>query len=133
MGIVVAHAAELEPVVPPDVEPAASVAPATVAASLAQPMSWMAPTAHHEMAVNLWMQRTGYIQQYGTKLIRDPGAEFPAVDVKHDAKLVQEVKGYLEKAKGWEKYELDARLGMKITAALAAVKRWEERHAHAVR
>ncbi|KAJ9602113.1 Mitochondrial outer membrane protein iml2 [Cladophialophora chaetospira] len=94
---------------------------------------WMAPTAHHEMAVNFWMQRTGYTQQHGTRFIRDPAEQLPPVDLKHDAKLVQEVKVHLEKAKSWEKYELDARLGMKITAALAAVKRWEQRHAPALR
>jgi hypothetical protein len=93
---------------------------------------WMAPTAHYEMAVNLWMQRTGYARQHGTKLVRDPAEPLPALDIKHDAKLVQEVKGYLEKAKGWEKYELDARLGMKITAGLGAVRRWEQQHAHAL-
>jgi hypothetical protein len=90
---------------------------------------WMAPTAHYEMAVNLWMQRTGYVQQHGSKFARDATEQLPLVDLKHDASLVQKVKGYLEKAKGWEKYELDARLGMKITAALAAVKRWEQKNA----
>ncbi|ETI21765.1 hypothetical protein G647_05834 [Cladophialophora carrionii CBS 160.54] len=94
---------------------------------------WMAPTAHYEMAVNLWMQRTGYVLQHGSKFTRDPSEQMPVVDLKHDAKLVQEVKGYLEKAKGWEKYELDARLGMKITAALAAVRRWEQKNAVALK
>ena len=93
---------------------------------------WMAPTAQHEMAVNLWMQRTGYSQQYGTKLIRDSVEELPSINLKHDAKLVQEVKGFLEKVKAWGKYELDARLGMKITAGLGAVKRWEDRNTHAL-
>ena len=95
--------------------------------------NWMAPTAHYEMAVNLWMRRTGYIQQHGSKLIRDPMEQLPPIDIKLDAKLVQELKGYLEKAKAWENYELDARLGMKITAGLGAVKRWEDKHAHALR
>ena len=89
---------------------------------------WMAPTARHEMAVNFWMQRTEYIRQHGNTFSRDPLERTIPLDIKHDAKMVQEVKGYLEKAKAWEKYELDARLGMKITAALAAVKRWEQRH-----
>lgn len=94
---------------------------------------WMAPTARHEMAVNLWMQRTGYVRQHGAKFVRDPSEQLPPLDLKHDAKLVQEVRVHLEKAKGWEKYELDARLGMKITAAMSAVRRWERRHAEALR
>ncbi|KIW82704.1 hypothetical protein Z517_05732 [Fonsecaea pedrosoi CBS 271.37] len=94
---------------------------------------WMAPTAHHEMAVNLWMQRTAYTQQHGATFIRDPKEETPPVDLTHDAKLVQEAKHHLEKAKGWEKYELDARLGLKITAALNAVKKWEQKHPHVLR
>ncbi|KAH0843359.1 hypothetical protein AYO21_09953 [Fonsecaea monophora] len=94
---------------------------------------WMAPTAHHEMAVNLWMQRTAYTQQHGATFIRDPKEETPPVDLTHDAKLVQEAKHHLEKAKGWEKYELDARLGLKITAALNAVKKWEQQHPHVLR
>ena len=90
---------------------------------------WMAPTAYHEMAVNLWMQRTGYIQQHGSRFGRDPAEQLPPLDLEHDAMLVREAKGCLHKAKGWEKYELDARLGMKITAALGAIKRWEQKHA----
>ncbi|KIX95123.1 uncharacterized protein Z520_09039 [Fonsecaea multimorphosa CBS 102226] len=94
---------------------------------------WMAPTAHHEMAVNLWMQRTAYIQQNGATFIRDPTEKVPPLDLVHDAKLVQEAKHHLEKAKGWDKYELDARLGLKITSALNAVKKWEQKHPNALR
>lgn len=94
---------------------------------------WMAPTAHHEMAVNLWMQRTGYIQQHGTKFVRDNDEKLPPLDLAHDAKLVQECKLHLEQAKHWEKYELDARLGLKITTALSSVKKWEQKHPDALR
>ncbi|KIW91036.1 uncharacterized protein Z519_07930 [Cladophialophora bantiana CBS 173.52] len=94
---------------------------------------WMAPAAHHEMAVNLWMQRTGYTLQHGAAFVRDCSEQTPPLDLAHDAKLVQEAKYHLEKAKGWEKYELDARLGLKITAALAAVKKWEQKHANVLR
>ncbi|OAP54501.1 hypothetical protein AYL99_10949 [Fonsecaea erecta] len=94
---------------------------------------WMVPTAHHEMAVNLWMQRTAYTQQHGATFIRDPTEKMPELDLVHDVKLVQEAKHHLEKARGWEKYELDARLGMKITAALNAVKKWEQKHPNALR
>ncbi|EXJ71233.1 uncharacterized protein A1O5_05039 [Cladophialophora psammophila CBS 110553] len=94
---------------------------------------WMAPSAHHEMAVNLWMQRTGYTQQHGAAFPTNPSEQMPPLDLTHDAKLVQEAKHHLEKAKGWDKYELDARLGLKITAALGAVKKWEQKHANALR
>ncbi|KIW31247.1 uncharacterized protein PV07_02911 [Cladophialophora immunda] len=93
---------------------------------------WMAPTAHHEMAVNLWMQRTAYTQQHGATFLGEPTEKLPPLDLAHDAKLVQEAKHHLEKAKGWEKYELDARLGLKITAALNAVKKWEQKHPNAL-
>jgi hypothetical protein len=83
---------------------------------------WPAPAAHHEMAVNLWMQRTGYIGPQSSSKQR------PVLDLNHDAKLVQEAKKHLETAKNWEKYELDARLGLKITAALNAIRGWEQKH-----
>jgi hypothetical protein len=91
--------------------------------------NWMAPTAQYEMSVNLWQQRTAYIRQHGTKIDKSSPDGVPDLDLHHDAKLIQEIKTYLEKAKGWEKYELDARLGMKITAGLACIKRWEHKNA----
>ncbi|KIW99698.1 uncharacterized protein Z518_11111 [Rhinocladiella mackenziei CBS 650.93] len=94
---------------------------------------WMAPTAHYEMAVNLWMQRTGYVRLYGSEFIRDPDEKAPLLDLSHDSKLVHECKTHLETAKNWEKYELDARLGLKITAALSAVKQWEQNHSNGPR
>lgn len=99
---------------------------------------WTAPTAHHEMAVNLWMQRSSYAHLHGTRFQSgDPSKDTsdekvappPLLDHAGDFKLVQECKVHLDKAKNWEKYELDARLGMKITAAMNAVKLWEEKRA----
>jgi hypothetical protein len=89
---------------------------------------WMVPTAHHEMAVNLWMQRTEYNHIYGTNFTTDPGAKAAPISLSHDAVLVKDCQTHLEKAKNWGKYELDARLGLKITAALNAVKKWETKH-----
>ena len=91
---------------------------------------WPAPAAHHEMAVNLWMQRTGYLRQHGGSMKVPNSVEHhvPALDLKHDATLVQQAKHHIETAKNWEKYELDARLGMKITAALSAIRGWEQKH-----
>jgi Protein of unknown function (DUF3808) len=89
---------------------------------------WPAPAAHHEMAVNLWMQRTGYIRQHGADATSGGEHHKPALDLKTDAQLVQQAKMHIERAKNWEKYELDARLGMKITAALNAIRGWEQKH-----
>ncbi|KIV78582.1 hypothetical protein PV11_06225 [Exophiala sideris] len=89
---------------------------------------WVAPTAHHEMAVNFWMQRTGYAPSHGAKTTSSHDNKTAAVDLTQDAKLVQECKSHLERAKNWEKYELDARLGLKITAGLGAVRGWEQKH-----
>ena len=91
---------------------------------------WPAPAAHHEMAVNYWMQRTGYVRQHDGAPSGSNSVEhhIPALDLQHDAKFVQQAKTHLETAKNWEKYELDARLGMKITAGLNAVRGWEQKH-----
>ena len=92
--------------------------------------NWTAPTAHYEMAVNLWMERHEYIKQFGTELSEPESARRQVTnpDVAGDAKLVAECKKWVEKARGWEKYELEARIGMKVTTAADAVKKWEAKH-----
>lgn len=110
---------------------------------------WTAPTAHYEMAANLWMQREAYVKIYGRdmagfgSMVKSEESEsdvattgavtesqaHPHSGSRRDVVLVRECKAYLDKAKNWEKYEMDARLGMKITAAVNAVKRWEEKFA----
>jgi hypothetical protein len=91
---------------------------------------WTAPTAHYEMAVNLWMERHEYIQQFGTELVDPESArrQITNPDLAGDAELVAECKKWVEKARGWEKYELDARIGMKVTTAADALKKWEAKH-----
>jgi hypothetical protein len=92
---------------------------------------WTAPTAHYEMAVNLWMERHEYGKQFGTELV-DPESvqrQMTNTDLTGDAELVVECKKWVEKARGWEKYELDARIGMKVTTAADAIKKWEAKHA----
>jgi hypothetical protein len=88
---------------------------------------WTAPTAHYEMAVNLWMERQEYITQFGTELVDSESArrQITHPDLAGDAELVAKCKKWVEKARGWEKYELDARIGMKVTTAADAVKKWE--------
>lgn len=99
---------------------------------------WPAPVAHYEMAVNLWMERAGYINIYGTGIVSVGvsvgGADFTSKElskeeISHDARLVAEAKRFIEKAKGWGAYALDARIGMKVTAAGDAVRSWEKRFA----
>lgn len=96
---------------------------------------WCIPVAHYEVAVNLWMQRIGYTNIYGEGIVAvGAGAANAAVlelskeELAHDAKLVSQVKSHVEMAKGWGRFELDARVGMKITAAKGAVESWEGRY-----
>lgn len=96
---------------------------------------WTAPTAHYEMGVNLWMQRSQYIREYGAGIV-DPSTDRTMVsqqqsldfDVKRDTELVRECKEWVEKASKWERYELDARIGLKVTTAGDALRKWEARH-----
>jgi Protein of unknown function (DUF3808) len=113
---------------------------------------WTAPTAHYEMAVNLWMQRSQYILEYGAG-IPDPSTarvllpqlsseesapgqagsakELLEFDIEKDAKLVSECREWIEKASKWESYELDARMGLKVTTATDALRKWETKHGSA--
>lgn len=114
---------------------------------------WTAPTAHYEMAVNLWMQRSQYIKEYGAGIpspstkATEPSASIsqcamaddhvsrtsnePQPDI--DAKLVSECREWIDKASGWESYDLDARIGLKVTMARDALRKWEAKHGAAVR
>ena len=56
------------------------------------------------------------------------GRAIPELDIEHDRKLVAEAKVHIDKVKNWEKYQLDARIGIKVTAAWDALKKWEEKH-----
>ena len=111
---------------------------------------WTAPTACYEMAVNLWMQRTEYIREYGAGIPdastspkqqddAAPSSSLTAVtttspssqvkiDIKADAKLVSECREWIEKTSKWESYDLDARIGLKVTTAADALRKWEARH-----
>jgi Protein of unknown function (DUF3808) len=113
---------------------------------------WTAPIAHYEMAVNLWMQRTQYIREYGAG-IPDPSTDHPTlsslssssahdlapgqartatelldIDLQKDAGLVGECREYIDKVSKWESYVLDARIGMKVTTAADALRKWEVKH-----
>lgn len=92
--------------------------------------TWAAPAAHYEHAVNSWQQRSEYILRHGTTLAGPTAnSQKPTdMDIEHDRVLVAEARKQVEQAKNWGSYELDARIGMKVTAALNAIVRWEARN-----
>lgn len=88
---------------------------------------WLCPVAHFEMAANLWMERPTYIAEHGpaeTTLKEKSKSS----DEEIERHKVRQCKEYLEKAARWESYELDARIGLKVTAAFEAVRKWENTH-----
>jgi len=92
--------------------------------------TWAAPASYYEHAVNSWQQRNEYRVRFGTT-IAGPTAnnqQTSTSDLKADASLVADAKRHVEKAKNWGSYELDARIGMKVTAALGAITKWEKRN-----
>ncbi|RMZ78908.1 hypothetical protein DV737_g3692, partial [Chaetothyriales sp. CBS 132003] len=83
---------------------------------------WPAPAAHHEMAVNFGANSSDTDTS-------SAASNSPAeVDVRGDAILVHGAKTHIDRAKNWGSYELDARLGVKITAALNSIRLWEGRY-----
>ncbi|MCJ1400166.1 hypothetical protein MMC11_003370 [Xylographa trunciseda] len=66
---------------------------------------WTCPTAHYEMGANLWMERDGSDR---------------------DTERVKEAEEWIQKAGSWEKYELDARIGLKITTGLETLRAWKK-------
>ncbi|MCJ1434000.1 Tetratricopeptide repeat protein 39C [Xylographa pallens] len=66
---------------------------------------WTCPTAHYEIGANLWMERDGSDR---------------------DRERVKEAEEWIQKAGSWEKYELDARIGLKITTGLETLKGWKK-------
>jgi hypothetical protein len=106
---------------------------------------WTAPVAHYEMAVNFWMERKGYQHQYGSvapqagdlqqsnfqrrveagdlEALREEQKTF----VKADEPLVRDCKEWIEKVARWDSYDLDARVGLKVTTARETVAKWGER------
>ena len=107
---------------------------------------WVLPVAHFEMAANLWMERPTYQALHGSSEIVDlsriseaqsAGSARPSADSgsttevrrsNAERQLVRECKEHLDLAARWESYELDARIGLKVTAALEAVRKWENSH-----
>ena len=75
---------------------------------------WTAPAAHYEMGVICWMER-------GEAARNKKGLSV-------EEALVRESESWVEKAAGWESYELDARIGIKIATARDTLKKWREKN-----
>lgn len=73
---------------------------------------WTAPAAHYEIGVICWLRR-------GESAKENKGLEV-------EERWVAECEGWVEKAAKWESYELDARIGLKITTAQDTLRRWRE-------
>ncbi|KAJ9492370.1 hypothetical protein VN97_g852 [Penicillium thymicola] len=93
---------------------------------------WVHPVAHFEMAANFWMERPTYQALHGIaaspKTSDETSTGSGETIMETERKQVAECKGYLEHAARWESYELDARIGLKVTAAIEAVHKWESMH-----
>lgn len=91
---------------------------------------WTCPTAHYEMAANLWMERHAYKPQVSLDGSKKPDVVDPTVGdeasrEEHDALKVRECKDWLDKAARWERYDLDSQIGLKVTSGEEAVRKWE--------
>lgn len=92
--------------------------------------TWAGPAAYYEHAVNSWQQRREYTLRFGTSLAGPQANQEQAAtdDVHADRAHVASARKHIEVAKNWGSYELDARIGMKVTAALGAIAKWEKRN-----
>ncbi|KAI9722364.1 MAG: hypothetical protein M1812_001836 [Candelaria pacifica] len=64
---------------------------------------WTCPTAHFEMAASFWLERDGG---------------------KDDVEKIRSCGEWLDKVAKWESYELDARIGLKVTTAQDTLKKY---------
>ncbi|KAJ5562003.1 hypothetical protein N7535_003534 [Penicillium sp. DV-2018c] len=93
---------------------------------------WAQPVAHFEMAANFWMERPSFQTLHGIDASPKTSDNVPAGSgesgTEAERKQVRQCKEYLDHAAHWESYELDARIGLKVTAAMEAVQKWESMH-----
>jgi hypothetical protein len=87
---------------------------------------WVHPVAHFEMAANFWIERPTYQALHGD--VSDKASTGSGDSTEIERKQVHECKEYLDHAARWESYELEARIGLKVTAAMEAVNKWESMH-----
>lgn len=92
--------------------------------------SWAAPASYYEHAVNSWQQRREYILRFGSSLAGPQANQerAPPEDIAADRAHVASARKHIEIAKNWGSYELDARIGMKVTAAIGAITKWVKRN-----
>ncbi|ODH50836.1 hypothetical protein GX48_02977 [Paracoccidioides brasiliensis] len=109
---------------------------------------WTCPTAHYEMAANLWMERFSYRPLSSTTDVPDASSptnlsstpSAPSLlytkptdtdtasgenTQSYDRCKVRECKEWIDKVAKWETYELDARVGLKVTMAEETLRKWE--------
>ncbi|KAF2182230.1 hypothetical protein K469DRAFT_712847 [Zopfia rhizophila CBS 207.26] len=68
--------------------------------------SWTAPCARYEMAANLWREADGQGRPEG------------------DMEKLESCARWLDEVARWESYDLDARIGMKVTTAKTTLRRY---------
>lgn len=93
--------------------------------------NWVLPAAHFEFSANLWMERPSYVPTHASPWDPEPsyrglGEEKEIVSVERN--LIQECSEHLEKVAKWESYDLDTRIGLKVTAAKDAIRKWHASH-----
>ncbi|OJJ49674.1 hypothetical protein ASPZODRAFT_128173 [Penicilliopsis zonata CBS 506.65] len=96
---------------------------------------WILPVAHFEMAANLWMERPTYIAAHGPS-VKPPSSSdsnsststIEEMDSSLEKRKVRECKEHIDQAAKWESYEMEARVGIKVTSALDAIQKWEAIH-----
>lgn len=97
---------------------------------------WVLPAAHFEMAANHWMERPTYQALHGlsgatektNKASTKSASSGQKSRLEREKEQVRQCKEYLDNAARWESYEMDARIGLKVTAAMEAVRKWESMH-----
>lgn len=86
---------------------------------------WFLPVAHFEMAAICWMERPSYQALHNNsdkKFIESQRLEV-------EKNRLEECRKYLQLTSGWKvNYDMEARIGMKVIMAMAAVKKWEQDH-----
>jgi Protein of unknown function (DUF3808) len=98
--------------------------------------NWVLPAAHFEVAANLWMERPNYVSIHISPFGDSPSekgeenddAKKQKEDIATERQKVQECDEHLEKAAKWESYDLDTRIGLKVTAARDAIRKWYTSH-----
>lgn len=92
--------------------------------------NWVLPAAHFELAANVWMERPSYVPTHASPWDPEPVYKEVSKDevLSIEKKQVQECDEHLEKAAKWESYDLDTRIGLKVTAAREAIRKWYSAH-----